>query len=117
MQQETKIMQREDQRPLPKPTELLGRVLEHLNSESYRALIAAATDIEEKERGCTTPTEEFLSGLMAHYWTQNCRLTPNDVECDLEHFKTSFEAMCDDVRQFAETYPEAFDQLVEREAA
>jgi hypothetical protein len=110
-------MQKEEQRPVPEPTELLRRVLEHLDSESYRALIAAATDIEEKERGCNTPTEEFLSGLMAHYWTQNCRLTPNDAECELEHFKNCFWAMCDDARRFAETYPEAFNQLVEREAA
>ena len=89
--------------------QLLARVVKSLTKMDAMRLqnIAELVDICEKQNGCNAPAEEFILRLAStHYW---CGLTPDDAAKDMEDFRTSFDSMMEESKEFMARYPKAFE--------
>ena len=89
--------------------QLLARAVKSLTKMEATRLqnVAEFIDICEKDRGCDSPAEEFVRGLVrTHYWYG---LTPDEAAEGLEEFRTSFDYMAESAKMFKERYPKAFE--------
>jgi hypothetical protein len=99
MEEETKAGTR------PETGTLLKRVLLHCDNEYQMRIIEAALDILERDRGCNSPAEEFLEGLLRAYQCRPPGLTPDDVKEALQDFEENFIDFGEAVRDFVKAYP------------
>ena len=67
--------------------------------------IAWYADMEEADRGCDTPAQDFLTTLVLHDHVRP--LTPDAAARLLEEFRENFDSMVEGARIFTARYPEA----------
>jgi hypothetical protein len=83
---------------------LLHRRLDGMSTCTLQSL-AWYADIEDADRGCDTPAEEFITLLVLHHHIR--ALTPDDAAMRLEEFRENFDSMVEGARTFVARYPEA----------
>jgi len=67
--------------------------------------VARFIDIQQNDRGCMSPAEDFITYLvMSHFTQRNVGLTPKDVEDRLKQFHEDFTFAFDITRRFNRTY-------------
>jgi hypothetical protein len=85
--------------------ELLAHIQRKLaNMEACRLRsVAWCVEVEEADRGCITPAEDFIGGLVMfhHYWG----LTPDRAAEYLEEFRDNFDEVADAVKYLNAKYP------------
>lgn len=103
------------------------RLANALNPESKEGLddsdaitLAEFVTIMEDNRGCDTPIESFIIDLVEHYrWhrrgivgrtTTTYRLTPKEIESQLEDLKANFRDAIRIARKYSSEYPELMEE-------
>jgi len=68
--------------------------------------IRAVREVVANNRGCTTPTEDFIERLLLAYLSTGGGLTPEDAERNLQEFREAFENMVETTHYLLGKYPE-----------
>ncbi len=92
-------------------TDRIKERLRSLTSALELQEVAQFLEVMERNRGCTTPAETFIIGLLGSHFREE-GLDLSDIEWHLREFKTSSEGIEDLLGYFGEMYPELIRKVL-----